>query len=386
MGSGIRNGLGVALLMAALALPAAQPNKSRTEAELKQLRQRIERLQRQAQDDAEEKDRQTRDLRVAEQAVNKAQGELGKVRSQRSERSTARAKLEAERLQREAERQRTQSDLASQLRSSYMMGRAEPLKMALNQRNPAQFRRNLTYYGYLGRDRAQKITLITENIARIDELKQQIDAEDQELAKIEAERQQRAQDLEKARKQRERALGQLKAESRGRDEQLRRLLRQQQQMESLLAKLQKESDNVPFDPNDAFAKLRGKLSWPVAGRIEMRYGERIGGQFTSDAVEIATDRGSSVRAVHEGLVIFADWVPGRGLMIILKHGDGYLSLYGHNEQIFKEVGATVQAGDVIATAGDSGGREHPGLYFQIRRNGKAINPTGWFKSPTPPPG
>jgi septal ring factor EnvC (AmiA/AmiB activator) len=118
----------------------------------------------------------------------------------------------------------------------------------------------------------------------------------------------------------------------------------------------------------------------------MHFGDRIGGTLTSDAVEIAADRGSNVRAVHEGLVIFADWVPGRGLMVILNHGDGYLSLYGHNEQIFKEVGATVQAGEVIATAGDSGGRDHPGLYFQIRRNGKAVNPTGWFKSPAPPPG
>jgi septal ring factor EnvC (AmiA/AmiB activator) len=267
-----------------------------------------------------------------------------------------------------------------------MMGRAEPLKMLLNQRNPAEFRRNLTYYGYLGRDRAQKITLITENIGRIDELKHQIDAEDAELARIETERQQRAQDLERARKQRERALAQLQSESRGRDQQLQRLRREQQQMESLLAKLQKESDAIPFDPNDAFAKLRGKLAWPVAGRLEMHFGDRIGGTLTSDAVEIAADRGSNVRAVHEGLVIFADWVPGRGLMVILNHGDGYLSLYGHNEQIFKEVGATVQAGEVIATAGDSGGRDHPGLYFQIRRNGKAVNPTGWFKSPAPPPG
>lgn len=386
MGYGLRNGLGVALLLAALALPAAQPSKARTEAELKQLRQRIERLQRQAQNDAEEKDRQTRDLRVAEQAVTKAQGELGEVRSERSERNAARARLEAERAQREAERERTQSDLATQLRASYMMGRAEPLKMLLNQRNPAEFRRNLTYYGYLGRDRARKINLITENIAQIEQLKQQIDAEDAELAKIETERQQRARELERARKQRESALAQLQAKSKGRDEQLKRLLREQQQMESLLAKLQKEADAVPFDPNDAFARLRGRLSWPVAGKLEMRFGERIGGTLTSDAVEIGADRGSNVRAVHEGLVIYADWVPGRGLMIILNHGDGYLSLYGHNEQIFKEVGSTVQAGEVIATAGDSGGRDHPGLYFQLRRNGKPINPTGWFKSPAPPSG
>jgi septal ring factor EnvC (AmiA/AmiB activator) len=379
----LRNGLGLALLLAALALPAAQPNKARTEADLRALKERIERLQRQAQNDAEEKDRRTRDLREAEQAVTKAQAELGKVRSQRSERSAERARLEAERAQREAERQRTQSDLSAQLRSSYMMGRSEPLKMLLNQRNPAAFQRNLTYYGYFGRDRAQKINLITENIAKIDDLKRQIEEEDSQLAKIEADRQQHAQELDRARKERGRVLVRLEADSRNRGAQLKGLQQQQQQMEALLAKLQKEAETVPFDPNDAFAKLRGRLSWPVAGRIEMRFGESIGGKFTSDAIEIAADRGSNVRAVHEGRVIYADWFSGRGLLIILDHGGGYWSLYGHNEQIFKEVGATVQAGDVIATAGDSGGRDHPGLYFQLRRSGKAINPTGWFKSSTP---
>jgi septal ring factor EnvC (AmiA/AmiB activator) len=124
----------------------------------------------------------------------------------------------------------------------------------------------------------------------------------------------------------------------------------------------------------------------VAGSIELRFGEPIGAKLLSDAIEIAADRGASVRAVHEGRVIYADYLEGRGLLLILDHGGGYWSLYGHNEQLFKAVGATVQAGDVIATAGDSGGRSRPGLYFQLRRSGKAINPTGWFKSPAPPGG
>ena len=296
--------------MAALALPAAQPNKSRTEAELKQLRQRIERLQRQAQNDAEEKDRQARDLRVAEQAVNKAQGELGKVRSQRSERSTARAKLEAERLQREAERQRTQSDLAAQLRSSYMMGRAEPLKMVLNQRSPTQFRRNLTYYGYLGRLRAGQIAAITENIARIDELTDKIDEEDAELADNMAQQKKTLEEREAARRQRNEALAAIKREAGSRAEELRRLqVRQkqaEQQLEQLLERLRREAESPPADPNSPFAARKGKLSWPVAGRI-------AAGKSVSDGIEIDAARGSEVRAVHGGTVIHAALQLGAGV-------------------------------------------------------------------------
>ena len=131
-------------------------------------------------------------------------------------------------------------------------------------------------------------------------------------------------------------------------------------------------------------KLRGKLSWPVAGKVQVTFGERVAGALASKGIEINADRGANVRAVHEGRVVYADWSPGRGLLIILDHGNGYWSLYGHNEQLFKQAGATVQAGEVIATAGDSGGRVRPGLYFQILRNSKPIDPRGWFKTAAPP--
>ena len=378
--------IALGLWLAALALPAAQPDRAHAEANLRSLKERIERIQRQVQDDAAEKDRLTRDLRAAEQSVSKAQGELGKVRSKRTETSAERARLQDERTQRMAERDRTQGDLASQLRSAYMMGRNEPLKMLLNQRNPAQFQRNLTYYGYFGRDRAMKINLITQNIADIDELAHQIEQQDSQLAQLELQRQRRVQELDKARKSRGLVLASLEAESRNRGAQLKRLQQQQQQLENLVAELRRATEATPFDPNDPFAKLRGRLSWPVAGKVETGYGDTIAGGLRSNGIEIAADRGATVRAVHEGRVIFADWLSGRGLLIILDHGNGYLSLYGHNEQLFKQAGTTVQAGEAIATAGDSGGRARPGLYFEIRRAGKPVNPSGWFKSAAPPPG
>jgi murein hydrolase activator len=378
--------LALGLWLAALALPAAQPDRARAEANLRSLKDRIERIQRQVQDDAAEKDRLTRDLRAAEQSVAMAQGELGKVRSKRTETSAERARLQDERTQRMAERDRTQGDLSLQLRAAYMMGRSEPLKMLLNQRSPASFQRNLTYYGYFGRDRAKKINLITQNIADIDELARQIEQQDSQLAQIEVQRQRRVQELDKARRSRGRVLASLEVESRNRGAQLKRLQQQQQQLENLLAELRRATEATPFDPNDPFAKLRGRLSWPVAGKVEVGYGDTIAGGFRSNGIEITADRGATVKAVHEGRVIFADWLSGRGLLIILDHGNGYLSLYGHNEQLFKQAGATVQAGEAIATAGDSGGRSRPGLYFEIRRAGKPVNPSGWFKSPAPPPG
>lgn len=376
--------LTLGLWLAALALPAAQPDRARTEANLRSLQERIERIQRQVKDDAAEKDRLTRDLRAAEQSASRAQGELSKVRSRRTETSAERARLQEERARRLAERDRTQADLAAQLRSAYKMGRNEPLKMLLNQRSPASFQRNSTYYGYFGRDRARKISLITQNIAEIDELARQIEEQDSQLAQLESERQRRVQELEKARRQRGQVLSSLQVQSRNRGAQLKRLQQQQKQLEKLLADLRRATEATPFDPNDPFAKLRGRLSWPVAGRIESRFGDTIAGGLSSQGIQIAADRGATVRAVHEGRIIFADWLSGRGLLIILDHGNGYWSLYGHNAEMFKEAGATVQAGDPIATAGDTGGRATPGLYFQILRSGKAVNPSGWFKSPAPP--
>ena len=176
------------------------------------------------------KDRLTRDLRAAEQSVAKAQGELGKVRSKRTETSAERARLQQERARRIADRERTQADLAAQLRSAYMMGRSEPLKMLLNQRSTASFQRNLTYYGYFGRDRASKISLITQNIAEIDELALQIEQQDSELARLEEQRQGRVQELEKARRSRGKVLAGLEVESRNRGAQLKRLKQQQQQL------------------------------------------------------------------------------------------------------------------------------------------------------------
>jgi septal ring factor EnvC (AmiA/AmiB activator) len=142
-------------------------------------------------------------------------------------------------------------------------------------------------------------------------------------------------------------------------------------------------DKFPTDSKDAFARLRGKLAWPVAGRLVASFGQTRAGGVKWDGVLLAGTQGTPVRAVYHGRVVYADWLSGLGLLTIIDHGDGYLSLYGHNERLYKEVGERVTAGDTIATLGDSGGRPRPELYFEIRKAGKPVDPRPWFKSSSP---
>jgi septal ring factor EnvC (AmiA/AmiB activator) len=377
---------GLALLLAAMVVPAAQPDRKRTEADLRSLTERLEKIQRQVQQDTADKDRLSRDLRDAERLVSRAHGDLSKLRSQRAERAASRQRLVDERTRRQAEKQKTEADLVNQLRAAYFMGRNEPLKLLLNQRNPAQFGRNLTYYGYLGRLRATQVHAISDNIAQIDELTAQIDEEDNQLAALEGQQKERVGELESARRQRGKVLATLQKEAQSRTATLARLQKQRQELEGLLKRLSRVAEAVPFDPNDPFAKLRGKLSWPVAGQLKVSFGEIVVGSLRSNGVEIDADRGTTVRAVQGGLVTYSDWISGRGLLMVIDHGNGYITIYGHNEQLLKAVGSRVEAGDAIATAGDSGGRKSPGLYFEIRKGGKPVDPRGWFRTGTPPAG
>ena len=377
----------VALGMA-LALPAAQPSDpAKAQAELKALNERIQRVQRQVQQDAKEKDRLSRELRDSERAVSKVQGELTRLRAERSERAAARKKLEGERAEREAERLRTEAALEDQLRAAYLMGRSEPLKLLLNQRSPTEISRNLVYYGYLGRMRADQIAKIAEDVARIEQLTADIQAEDDRLAELEAQQKERLAELDSARKRRGQVLASLEKEASNRNAQLRRMRQEAAEYEKLIARLEQATRSLPYDPDAPFTKTKGRLHWPVAGKVTVNYGATIAGLGKSTHIQVDTNSGAEVSAVHEGRVIFADWISGRGQVVILDHGkeggQSYWSLYGHLGQMYVEQGDVVRGRQVIGTAGDTGGRASPGLYFELRR-GTPIDPRPWFRSPAPP--
>ena len=371
------------LLSAGLCVAAPGEKREATEAELKAVQSEIAKIREQVNQDQVESDRLAKELRAAEVSVGEARQQLDRIRRERTERTARRAELALEKRNRETEISRERAALAGQMRAAYLIGREEPLKLLLNQKDPTRAGRMFAYYGYFGRARAGQIDRIEADVRKIEELDEALEQEEAQLAELEANRRDELAQLEGARTQRGQVLASLKAESKNRTAALERLTREQAGLEKLLKQLRRAIEKFPVDTNDAFARLRGKLAWPVVGKIVAQFGEQRAGGVKWDGVLVQTDRGSPVRSVYHGRVVFADWLPGLGLLTIVDHGQGYLSLYGHNERLFKAVGERVTAGDTIASAGDSGGSSRPELYFEIRKEGRPMDPRPWFKVSKP---
>ena len=376
----------LALCLASAAPAANDPNPAKAEAELKAVRSQIDKVQAELDRDAGRRDKITRELEETEKTVSGARGELDKLRRERAIHAARRAELAAARRNEEAVLSERREALAGQIRAASMIGQKEPLKLLLNQRDPGQTGRVLTYYQYFGRARAGQIAAINSHIAELATLDAGLAEEEARVAALEEQQKGELSRLQNARERRGRALVSLEAESKSRARELSRLKEQQGSLEKLVRELRRaleRIDKFPTDSKDAFAKLRGKLSWPVAGKLLASFGQTRAGGVKWDGVLLAGSQGAAVRAVYHGRVVYADWLSGLGLLTIIDHGDGYLSLYGHNERLYKGVGERVTAGDTIATVGDSGGRSTPALYFEIRKAGRPVDPRPWFKSATP---
>jgi len=372
-------------LVAGAVLAADAPDRRRTEADLKAIAAQIEKVRQQASRDAVERDRLSKALKSAEQSVASARGKLSQTRGQRAERAAERSKLDTERRGRESALLRARSGLGDQIRAAYLLHDGGPVKLLLNAQDPAAIGRLMTYYGYIGRMRAAEIAGINDNIHKISELRGKIESEDRQLAGLESAQKQQVGDLEQARSTRGKVLANLEKEAQDRKASLARLQRQQAALEKLLKDLDRALEKFPVDATGAFAKLQGQLAWPVEGKLAARFGETRAGGVKWNGVVIAAAHGAPVRAVYHGRVVYADWLPGLGQLLIIDHGGGYLSLYGHNDRLLKSAGAEVKAGDTVAAAGDSGGRAQDELYFEIRRGGKPVDPRPWFKNAAPPP-
>jgi septal ring factor EnvC (AmiA/AmiB activator) len=363
---------------------AATPQKA--EAQLRALRQKIEKMTQQVSRDAVQRDHLSANLRAAELSVGQARGEMARIAREYADRSERRAELSTER----GSRQRALSDerqaLAGQVRAAYLIGRDEPLKLLLAGRDPWRNARMLTYYGYLGRARARQIGDIEQHVQRVDQLDGQLAQQQTELANLKAAQQAELTQLERSRAERQQVLASLESGARTREQSLARLKSQQADLEQLLSQLNRSLKTVPPpETSSAFGHLRGQLSWPVAGRVTAAYGDTRATGVRWDGMVVAAERGAPVKAVSSGRMVYADWLPGLGLLAIVDHGEGYLSLYGHNDRLLKAVGEPVEAGEPIAAAGDTGGRAAPELYFEIRRAGRPVDPAPWFKTRSPSP-
>lgn len=387
---------------------AAQQQLEAARADIAELKKLLDKLQQEKSGVQQELKKTESEMGQLEKQVQGLQQDLKKSEEEIQRLDTEKKKLEGARL----EQQRL---IGIQARAAYQSGRQEYVKLLLNQQNPEKFSRTLSYYDYLSEARMEQLATFNETLRQLANIELDIANQQSQLLEQKSALDGRREQLATVRKERQQALAKLNKEFAARDQKLKARQQDQAQVsrvlktiEETLARQAREAEAArqqallaereqprsagtpassgPLVSSGAsvggpFAKARGKLPWPVDGRLVARYGSPRGDARSKwDGVLIGASAGSQVRAVHGGRVVFADWLRGAGLLVILDHGNGYLSLYGHNQSLLKDAGDLVKAGEPIATVGNSGGQESPALYFAIRQQGRPSDPAQWCRS------
>lgn len=390
------------------------------QSELEALKRRLQTLQHAYRDTQAHRKEAADELRQSERAISDA---LRQLRQLDDERRRAEGSLQTLAEQEEATATRIraqQARLAQALRAAHRRGDGDALRIILNGADPNQTARDLRYLAHLSRAQHAMIESLRADQARLAELQQQTAHESARLAELKAAREAEQKRLLADKRGRERALQKLSAQIQQqrreisrlqRDERaltqlverLNRLMAQQAEREAARARAAQQQKRKPavetdaaarrrgpvavntetpqaFRTNQPFSRLKGSLRLPVAGELMNRFGTpREGGGLTWKGLFIRAAQGSAVKAIAAGQVVFAEWLRGFGNLIIVDHGEGYMSLYSNNESLYKQVGERVQAGDAIATVGNSGGQPEPGLYFEMRHQSRPVNPLLWVK-------
>jgi septal ring factor EnvC (AmiA/AmiB activator) len=388
----------------ALSVQAA-PDTGKKE-ELNDLRSRIKALQDELEQTNEDKSEVTDALKHSERRISDVNRGLRELELRQRKLSRTLKQLAVDTLTTEAEIADQQTRLAELLRKHYHQGGGDALKLMLNGENPGEVARNLEYYGYIGRARADLIRQHRASLQNLETLQEKTRNQNSDLLKVKQERVTQKKTLEIEKGSRQQVLFKLSAQIRQQRKQIDTLVRDEKRLAQLierLARLAAAAAAKPAKPKPqpkptlkpgevvtkvadasvaglSFARLKGKLALPVAGEIISKFGQsREGGGPAWKGLFIRARQGNEVRSVGSGEVAFADWLRGFGNLLIIDHGNGYLSLYSNNESLYKQPGDPVRAGDVVATVGATGGQDEPGLYFELRRQGKPFDPLSWVK-------
>jgi len=421
----------IALTLTCLLQPAFADERAQTQQQLEATRQDIGELKKLLGKLQEEKSGPQKDLRSTETEIRKLEKQVEALQQELKKSEGELLRLDSEKKKLNSAKVEQQRLIAIQARAAYQGGRQEYLKLLLNQQNPEKFARTLTYYDYLSQARLAQLKGFNETLRQLANVESDINTQQAQLLTQKSSLDSQRAELDKVRADRQQVLAKINADVKNRDQKLQAreqdqadlakvlktieetLARQAREAEearqkALIAqqeaekKRQREAESVATDAprkvvkstpgalvssagvsyGGPFSQARGKLPWPVDGRLLARFGESRGDDARAkwDGVMISANAGTQVHAVHGGRVVFADWLRGAGQLVILDHGNGYLSLYGHNQTLLKSAGDIVKAGDVISTVGNSGGQATPALYFAIRQQGRPSDPAQWCRT------
>lgn len=271
--------------------------------------------------------------------------------------------------------------LTQELQALYLEGRQPVLKKLLDSDSPQSSARQLAYFHYLKEARDEKMTRYEQTVAKLEETEVQILQRQTRLQSSKDELEKQKTQLELQNIQRKKTLNKLQASISSKSEQLNKLEEDRARLENLLIEVEQAISKIELPHESSpFSKQKTKLPWPARGKVVERFGSRFAqGKLRSNGLRIVTSEGDAIRAVHYGRVVFSDWLRGFGLLIIVDHGEGYMSLYGNNKSLLRETGDWVAAGEELAFAGRTGGLTQSSLYFEIRHHGEPQNPLKWLR-------
>lgn len=370
----------VALLFAA-GPAGAQDDATRARERLRDLEQAIGELTREQRQEEQRRGDLASRLREVEEAIGDSSREqranaeaIANTRERIDELVAQRAGLnDAASSQREAVR--------AELRDAYQRGSRDQLRLLLSEDDPQKLARQLTYYRYLLTARQELLDEFRNTLGELDTVERRLAEREAELAEREATLAQQVRSLEQTRSEREEVLAALDAEIATQARQIAEREAERTRLEALLEEIEAAAAQLAEREDvEAFSAARGRMPWPVEGPVTSAFGRpRAQGKLRWQGVRMRADAGTRVQAVHHGRVVYADWLRGSGLLMVIDHGEGYMSLYAHNESLLREVGDWVSTGGAIATVGDTGGQSEAGLYFEIRKDGKPTDPARWCR-------
>lgn len=374
------------LLMCLLLLPAvashawqnpSQETAAETQARIDAIARELERRQAAMQQRERELSATERQVQALDNKIAAVAGHLAELEDSLKLTEQRIKELEQQQRQLIAEQEQQQQWLAKQVDMAYRIGEHDLLKLLLNQEDPTELERLHGYYGYFNRARLAKLEQLKTTQAELVQVTAEVAAEQRALATQKQQQEQQRQQLVSQKAKQQQLVRQLSDEQRQDQSRIAQLEQDQRELEEVLAAIIAALRDEP--QLDGLAQLKGKLSWPAQGKVQRLFGRSRSGGVKWKGILIDATEGTPVKAIADGRVIYANWMRGFGLLLVLDHGDGYMSLYGHNQTILPNVGEVVRRGEEIARVGQSGGRESPALYFEIRVKGDPVNPSQWVR-------
>jgi septal ring factor EnvC (AmiA/AmiB activator) len=362
-----------------VAAAAQSTDREQAQSKLDQVSKKIENLKARLESSRVEQKNEQKRLKQADLAIQQATQDFRQLEQQRLKHMEELATLEKQRERYVSSLDERMGHLAEQIRASYRMGGQSRMKLVLNQDDPAQLGRLLAYYDYLNRAQAEKISGLREALATLDQMQMSIDRELLGIERVQSDQKEVLDQLNEQRRERKELLAQLSSQIDSEESRLRELERNRKDLELLIEQLADVLADIPADLGNrrGVAQQKGHLRVPVKGPVRHAFGQQRTGGLKWQGWLIGAESGTEVRAVAYGRVAFADWLRGYGLLLIIDHGQGYLSLYAHNESLLREAGAWVEAGEIISIVGSNPGSDQ-GLYFELRKNGAAVDPAAWL--------